>query len=71
MKNLKHEKTTINKFSVKGVLSEDGRYITYYDNDKNEREITVETCLKPFWGEQIDFSVAVKSVEDLDEGEEE
>ena len=67
--HLKKTRTIIDKVSVKGQLSEDGSTITYLDEDKVEQEITIAECLKAFVGENIDFTVSLKTEGELpDEG---
>ena len=66
---LKKTRTITDKVAVKGILSEDGTTITYM-NDKVEEQITVAECLNIFKGKPIDFSVSVKSEDDLPEDEE-
>lgn len=63
-------RTITDKVSVKGMLSEDGTTITYKDEDKVEQEITVADCLNIFKGKPIDFSVSVKSEDELTDEEE-
>lgn len=67
---LKKTRTITDKVSVKGVLSEDGTVITYM-NDKVEEEITVTECLKSFLGKPVDFSISVKSEDELPDEDEE
>ena len=55
------------KVTVKGVLSEDGTVITYTDENKIEQDITIDECLKAFVGKPIDFSVSIKSEDELPE----
>lgn len=55
------------RVSVKGFLSEDGTTITYTDENKIEQEITLAECLKAFVGKPIDFSVSIKSEDELPE----
>ena len=62
-------RTITDKVSVKGMLSEDGTTITYKDEDKVEQEITVADCLNIFKGKPIDFSVSVKSEDELTDDE--
>ena len=61
---LKKTRTITDKVSVKGTLSEDGSTITYM-NDKIEEEITITECLKNFLGKPIDFSISIKSEDEL------
>ncbi|MCI8380140.1 MAG: hypothetical protein HFH72_16860 [Lachnospiraceae bacterium] len=65
---LKKTRTITDKVSVKGVLSEDGTTISYM-NDKLEEEITIAECLKAFLGKPVDFSISVKSEDELPEEE--
>lgn len=55
------------KVAVKGILSEDGTIITYTDENKIEQDISVADCLKSFVGKPIDFSVSIKSEDELPE----
>lgn len=66
---LKKTRTITDKISVKGILSEDGTTITYM-NDKVEENITITECLKAFLGKPVDFSISVKSEDELPEDEE-
>lgn len=59
------------KVAVKGMLSEDGTVITYTDENKVEQDISVADCLKSFVGNPIDFSVSIKSEDELPEEDEE
>ena len=61
---LKKTRTITDKVSVKGILSDDGTVITYM-NDKSEEEITVTECLKAFLGKPVDFSISIKSEDEL------
>lgn len=63
---LKKTRTITDKVSVKGVLSDDGTVITYM-NDKTEEEITIVECLKAFLGKPVDFSISIKSEDELPE----
>lgn len=67
---LKKTRTITDKVSVKGILSEDGTAITYM-NDKVEEEITVTECLKAFLGKPVDFSISIKSEDELPDEDEE
>ena len=62
---LSKTRTITDKVSVKGMLSEDGTIITYTDENKIEQEITVADCLNIFKGKPIDFSVSIKSEDDI------
>ena len=67
--HLKKTRTIIDKVSVKGQLSEDGSKITYLDENKVEQEITIVECLKAFVGENIDFTVSLKTENELPDEE--
>ena len=64
--DLKRTRSTTDKVSVKGTLSEDGTIITYLNEDKNECEISVDDCLRVFRGKNLSFTVQVKKDEELD-----
>lgn len=64
---LKFTRTTTDKLTVKGgVLSEDCTTITYTDENDMEQEVKVSDLLSSFKDEVIDFSIALKTDEDLD-----
>ena len=67
MANFKHTRVLMDKITIKGELSQDGKYIVY--NDKDEGDVTVEIakCLAPFVGEEISFSISTKDETDLDD----
>ena len=65
---LKKTRTITDKVTVKGFLSEDGTTITYM-NDKVEEDITISECLKTFLGKPVDFSISVKSEDELPDNE--
>lgn len=67
---LKRTRTITDKVSVKGTLSEDGNTITYLDENKEEQETTVADCLEMFKGCPIDFTVSVKTEDELTDDEE-
>ena len=63
---LSYTKNTVSKMSVKGVLSDDGLYITYYNEDKDECEISVADCLRDFRGKEIAFTTSLTENIDLE-----
>lgn len=64
---LKFMRTTTDKLTVKGgVLSEDCEIITYTDENDNEQEVKVSDLLSSFKNRVIDFTVALKTDEELD-----
>lgn len=60
------KRSTTNKLSVKGVLSEDGTFITYTDENDVEQDVKVSNLLKAFINQPIELGVSLKSDEDLD-----
>lgn len=64
---LKKTRTITDKVTVKGILSEDGTVITYTDENKVEQDIAITECLKMFLGKPIDFSISIKSEDELPE----
>lgn len=63
---LSFKRNITDKLSVKGVLSEDGTYITYIDENDVEQDVKVSDLLKAFINQPIEFGVSLKSDEDLD-----
>ena len=63
---LSFKRNIIDKLSVKGVLSEDGTYITYTDENNSEQDVKISDLLKAFINQPIEFGVSLKSDEDLD-----
>ena len=55
-----------NKLSVKGILSEDGTYITYTDENDNERDVKICDLLNTFKNQDVEFGVQLKGSEDLE-----
>lgn len=63
---LTYKRTTTDKITVKGVLSTDGTYIAYEDENKDTQEVKIADLLKGFADCLIDFSVSLKAEEELD-----
>ena len=63
---LSFKRNITDKLSVKGVLSEDGTYITYTDENDTEHDVKVFDLLKAFINQPIEFGVSLKSDVDLD-----
>lgn len=63
---LSFKRNITDKLSVKGILSEDGTYITYTDENDSEQDVKVSDLLKVFINQPIEFGVSLKSDEDLD-----
>lgn len=62
---LSFKRNITDKLSVKGVLSEDGTYITYTDENDAEQNVKVSDLLKAFINQPIEFGVSLKSDENL------
>lgn len=63
---LQFKRNITDKLSVKGVLSEDGTFITYTDENDAEQDVKVSDLLNAFINQPIEFGVSLKSDEDLD-----
>ena len=63
---LQFKRNITDKLSVKGVLSEDGTFITYTDENDVEQEVKIADLLNAFKNQGSEFSVSLKSDEDLD-----
>lgn len=63
---LSFKRSMTDKLSVKGILSDDGTYITYTDENDTEQDVKVSDLLKTFINQPIEFGVSLKSDEDLD-----
>lgn len=64
---LKFTRTTTDKLTVKtGILSEDCTTITYTDENDMDQEVKVADLLASFKNQVIDFTVALKTDEELD-----
>lgn len=59
-------RNTIEKLSVKGILSEDGTYITYTDENDLEQDVKILDLLNAFKNQPIEFGVQLKGSEDLE-----
>lgn len=63
---LSFKRNITDKLSVKGILSEDGTYITYTNENDSEQDVKVSDLLKAFINQPIEFGVSLKSDKDLD-----
>lgn len=63
-KTLTHKLTTTETLNIKGILSDDSRTISYFE-DGEEKEAIVEEYLKLFAGQTIDLKIATKAEQDL------
>lgn len=62
---LQFKRNITDQLSVKGILSEDGTFVTYKDENDIEQEIKISDLLNAFKNQEINFSVSLKSDEDL------
>ena len=64
---LKFTRTTTDKLTIKaGSLSENCTTITYTDENDMEQEVKVADLLAAFKNQVIDFTIALKTDEELD-----
>lgn len=63
---LQFKRNIVDKLSVKGILSEDGAFITYTDENDIDQDVKITDLLNAFKNQPIEFSVSLKSNEDLD-----
>lgn len=63
---LSFKRNITDKLSVKGILSEDGAFITYTDENDTEQDVKISDLLNAFKNQPIEFTVSLKSDEDLD-----
>lgn len=63
---LSFKRNIVDKLSVKGILSEDGTFITYTDENDTEQDVKISDLLKAFINQPIEFGVSLKSDEGLD-----
>lgn len=62
---LQFKRNITDQLSVKGILSEDGTFITYKDENDIEQEVKISDLLNAFKNQEINFGVSLKSDEDL------
>lgn len=62
---LQFKRNITNQLTVKGILSEDGTFVTYKDENDIEQEVKISDLLNAFKNQEINFSVSLKSDEDL------
>ena len=63
---LQFTRNITDKLSVKGVLSEDKRYITYVDENDIEKNAYISDLLDVFKNQNIEFAIQLKDTENLD-----
>lgn len=63
---LKFNRIITDKLNIKGILSENGEFITYEDADGVEQDISLADLLNAFKNSTIEMTICLKSDEDLD-----
>lgn len=63
---LSFKRSTTDKLSVKGILSEDGTTITYTDENDVDQDVTIADLVNAFVNQPIELSISLKNDEDLD-----
>ncbi len=63
---LSFKRSTTDKLSVKGILSEDGTTITYTDENDVDQDITIADLVNAFVNQPIELSISLKNDEDLE-----
>lgn len=68
-KSLSYKKTTTEKVTIKGVLSDDATEITIVE-DKAEKTLKIQDYLNKFASMAVEFSIGCKDEEDLSDSDE-
>lgn len=63
---LSFKRSTTDKLSVKGILSEDGTTITYTDENDIDQDVTIANLVNAFVNQPIELSISLKNDEDLE-----
>ena len=64
--NLTFKRNTTDKLTVKGIMSNDCKTITYTDEYYEEQTMEVSDLMHAFKGQEVTMSVALKTDEDLE-----
>ena len=64
--NLTFRRNTTDKLTVKGIMSDDCKTITYTDEYDEERTMELSDLMHAFKGQEVTMSVALKTDEDLE-----
>lgn len=62
---LQFKRNITDQLSVKGILSGDGAFVTYKDENDIEQEVKISDLLNAFKNQEINFTVSLKSEDDL------
>lgn len=63
---LSFKRSTTDKLSVKGILSEDGTTITYTDENDVDQDVKISDLLNAFINQPVELSITLKNDEDLE-----
>lgn len=63
---LSFKRSTTDKLSVKGILSEDGTTITYTDENDVDQNVKISDLLNAFINQPVELSISLKNDEDLE-----
>ena len=63
---LSFKRSTTDKLSVKGILSEDGTTNTNTDENDVDQDVTIAALVNAFINQPIELSISLKTDEDLD-----
>lgn len=64
--NLTFKRNTTDKLTVKGIMSDDCKTITYTDEYDEKQTMEVSDLMHAFKGQEVTMSVALKTDEDLE-----
>ena len=64
--NLTFRRNTTDKLTVKGIMSDDCKTITYTDEYDEEQTMEVSDLMHAVKGQEVTMSVALKTDEDLE-----
>ena len=62
---LQFKRNITDQLSVKGILSENETFVTYKDENDIEQEVKISDLLNAFKNQEINFTVSLKSEDDL------
>lgn len=63
---LSYKRCIKDTLTVSGLLSEDGTKVTYFDEYDNEKEAKISELLTDFSNKEINFSISIKTDEELE-----
>ena len=63
---LSFKRSTTDKLSVKGIISEDGTTITYTDENDVDQDVKISDLVNAFINQPVELSISLKNDEDLE-----